>query len=462
MTIKQTIPSLLAALAFCVSSADANSEQLISRADELTRESLVLVECKYADDSGETTLTGLGVCYDAEKGDFLTFALGPKIRRDLIRDLKVVPTGFQQEPIPAELIGTRPAVGMAFVRAKGKRAWRAVRFARSCHVKTGQVVASAGLMPGARANNRYFGLGHVSSLLRVPERIHYVTGGRLTCTGSPVFAQGSDAAIGIVYKTIYMDYQMPTSRGASMVSLKGRQESAFFMPVEEFAFVFDNVPQSGQVFRPGSLGFLKALGVSKSQSELLGIDVPAVTIDQVIPTMPAYEAGLRNGDAIVAIDGKAIEVLSSSEFTGANLIRRIMLMSPGQPVKVTVRRRGSDSELPMKVAEMPLLPEEAPVYTNQKLGFAMRQKVKLDMYLDQSGTGKVPGMLVTAVASDSPADDAGLKSSDVVTAVNGETVRSVQVCRKVIAESLAADQPKPIMLMVHRSGSEPRVVTIKP
>jgi len=459
--MKTSIPAFLVVLACATFATAGDGEQLIAKVAELTRDALVLVECKYASDAGEATMTGMGVCYDAGKGDFFTFALGPRLRSERIKQLRIVLPGFERKTIPAEFLGARPEVGVAFLRAKAKHKWRAVRFAQSSQLKTGQIVASAGLMPGARANNPYFGVGYVSSLLRVPERIHYVTGGRLTCAGSPVFA-GTDEAVGIVYKTIYMDYQMPTTRGPSMISLKGRQESAFFMPAEEFAFVLQNVPEGGRIPRPGSLGFMKAVGVSESQAELLGLTVPAVTIDQVIPTMPAYEAGLRNGDVIVAVDGQPVEALSSPEYTGMNLIKRIMLKSPGEPITVTVRRQGVDSDVSMKVAEMPFLPEEAPGYSNRKLGFAVRQKVMLDLYLDQSDTARIPGLVVTAIADGSPAASAGLKSSDVVTAVNGEKVRSADVFRKMIDEALAAKPVKPVMLMVHRSGAEPRVITIRP
>jgi S1-C subfamily serine protease len=188
----------------------------------------------------------MGVCYDAQKGDFMTLALGVKrLRPEKIEQLTLILPGPDRESIPGEFLGMRAEAGIAFIRAKQKRNWQAVRFAARSDLQVGETVASGGLMPGTRANTPYVGLGYVSGMLRVPERVHYVTGGRLTCVGSPVFA-ADGLAIGLVAKDLYMEYHTPTSRGPSTVSLKGRQESAFFLPVEEFAFVLERIPQGGR------------------------------------------------------------------------------------------------------------------------------------------------------------------------------------------------------------------------
>jgi len=383
------------------------------------------------------------------------------VRAEDIKEISLVLPGPKQERVPAQFLGARPEFGLAFLRAKEKRNWRAVRFASSSDLKTGQLVVSAGLMPGSSANVPYVGMGYVSARLKVPDTLYYVTGGKLTCLGSPVFSS-SGLAVGLVSRTVYMDYQTPTPRGPTMVSLKGMQEASFFIPVEEFVDALKQVPHDGTVARPAWMGVLKALGASKEQADLMKLTKPAVMIDQVIPASPAAQAGLKSGDILVALDGRPIELLSTPELTGENFLRTIMLTPVGKKVTVTVSRQGAEKQVELTLTEMPILAEEAPRYVNDSLGLAVREKVDLDLYLDQSGAKQVSGLSVIGVADQGPAQAAGLKTGDVITAVNGTNVRSADLFRKQIEQSVKDDPQKGIVFMVHRGDAEPRPVTVAP
>jgi len=433
----------------------------LAAAAQVGARSLVLVRCDYDGEAGKTVLSGIGVCIDAEEGVFLTLAFGAKLHPEMILDMQLVLPGPDQESVPAEFLGLRPESGVGFVRAKEKRDWREIRFSSRSDVRIGQPVVSVGLMPGDLGNTPYLGTGYVSAELRIPQSLYYVTGGRLTCIGSPVL-NSSGTAIGIVSQGVYMDYTMPTSRGATTVSLKGRQESAFFMPVDEFAYVLKDIPKNGRIPRPAWMGVLDAQGISQMQATFMKLDRPAVSIGQVIPAGPAYKAGLRNGDVIVALDGKDIERLASPSIMGRNLLRKIMLMPVGRSITLTVHKAGVDKKVSMRLAEMPLLPDEALRYVNNKLGLAVREKVPLDKVLDKSPVAPLAGLVVIGVGQRTPAAGAGLKTGDLITAVNGQRVRSASNLKQIIGQSLAKEPDKNLIFMIRRGSQQPQSVVVRP
>jgi 2-alkenal reductase len=65
-------------------------------------------------------------------------------------------------------------------------------------------------------------------------------------------------------------------------------------------------------------------------------------VSSVSPGSPADKAGIKKGDLIVAIDGKTIDVDNT-------LSGRLMKYTPGQKVKLSVLRPGSNSELTIDV-----------------------------------------------------------------------------------------------------------------
>jgi serine protease Do len=61
---------------------------------------------------------------------------------------------------------------------------------------------------------------------------------------------------------------------------------------------------------------------------------------------PAFRAGIRSGDQVVAINGDKID-------TSRGLIRAIAVVPPGNSVRVSVRRQGKEMEFPVTVGRRP-------------------------------------------------------------------------------------------------------------
>lgn len=153
---------------------------------------------------------------------------------------------------------------------------------------------------------------------------------------------------------------------------------------------------------------------------------------------PAARAGVRSGDIIVTFDGERVR--------GVRHFSRLVLESPaGRAVRAEIVREGVSRMVdvtPETSGRFALpLPE---IRENLERGLrslppgfdlewpggprAVRTRLGISMtpLTDQLGTyfGVEEGVLVSAVEAGSPAADAGLRAGDIVTAIDGQPVRS--------------------------------------
>ena len=159
--------------------------------DLASKYSGALTAVKYTVDmeTGAKTVLGQGVCIsnEAQLGVFLTTALDPRMNVESLKDFQILTAGVDGKTLKAKLLGVDPWTGLGFVQATEKAEWQVVQFARASNLQPGQLVGSVGLMMGDPARPAYLGLAYVSTVMRTPGEMVYVTGGRLTGTCSPVF-----------------------------------------------------------------------------------------------------------------------------------------------------------------------------------------------------------------------------------------------------------------------------------
>jgi serine protease Do len=173
-----------------------------------------------------------------------------------------------------------------------------------------------------------------------------------------------------------------------------------------------------------------------------------VIVDTVDQGGPADKAGIKAGDTIVEFDGERVR--SAMQFsrlvqeTPGGRAVTVALLRNGQRTSLTVtpEDRSWNDDFSMRLLDVPRVPPPpaAPVapaaprlprvpsivtptepfrlLTGRRLGITMET---LDDQLAQY-FGVKEGVLVKAVAADTPAEKAGLKAGDVITAVNGRQI----------------------------------------
>ena len=194
--------------------------------------------------------------------------------------------------------------------------------------------------------------------------------------------------------------------------------------------------------------------------EKLSSETGAV-IDEVRSDSPASKAGLKAGDVVTDFDGERVR-------SARQLTRLVQETPAGRQVKMAVMRGGQRVEVSVEPAAAngfamfqggrPLekldrlsqdfkfdLPElrkfELPHFDFDLRGRTSRLGVSLSELTEQLSEhfGVKDGVLVTEVASGSPARDAGVKAGDVITSINGQAVSASSDIRRYVSETAGGE-----------------------
>ncbi len=163
-----------------------------------------------------------------------------------------------------------------------------------------------------------------------------------------------------------------------------------------------------------------------------------VLIAQVMKETPAEAAGLREGDLVVAVDGRPI--------VETRALQRVVGATPaGRDVALVVLRDQARRQLRVRVGRMPA--EVVADRVALEFGFYVR-----DTSEGQAGAPVESRMPVVAgVAERSSAARAGLLAGDRIVAVNGAEVETVEGFRQRAQGLLLRDA---IRLRVERNGEQ--------
>jgi membrane-associated protease RseP (regulator of RpoE activity) len=188
------------------------------------------------------------------------------------------------------------------------------------------------------------------------------------------------------------------------------------------------------------------------------MSTPGAVITDVVPDSPADQAGLREGDVILAVDGQQVGV-------DGDLADLIAGYQPRDRVTLEIQRSGELSEkVRVELAEHP--EKEGAAYLGVFYSSSMRFHLPggEDLPFDQEELpftlprGRAwQGVVVTLVVEGSPADEAGLREGDVIAAIDGESLASPQQLSDAIAERQPGDQ---VTLTVSRSGDGEREIEV--
>jgi serine protease Do len=185
------------------------------------------------------------------------------------------------------------------------------------------------------------------------------------------------------------------------------------------------------------------LGVSIQQltpelAESLGVDGShGALVAGVTPGSPAAKAGIKTGDVITAYGNKKID-----EYNG--LPSLVAATKIGDTVPVEILRDGTLKTLEVTVAKLAEDDAQEEVAPNKgKWGLMLRELTPEERAQRNVEDGQ--GVLVAGVVPGSPADDAGVRSGDIVLQVNRKAVGSVEALRAEVGKT---PEGKNLLLLV--------------
>ncbi len=215
----------------------------------------------------------------------------------------------------------------------------------------------------------------------------------------------------------------------------GFQGVSFAIPIDVALTIKDQIVATGHALH-ARLG-VSIQPLTQDLAESFGLERPdGALVSTVAPNGAAAKAGLKSGDVITKVNGEAIE-------EPGQLSSRVGLSRPGEKVTLEVWR---DKKLETVVATLGAstdkvdIAKAADATSGEKLGLALRP-----LNRDEKGEVGTGGLLVEN--ADGASAKAGVQQGDVVLAVNGKPVASIDEVKAILAS-----KPKRVALLVWRNG----------
>ena len=360
---------------------------------------------------------GSGVIVDAKNGYIIT-------NTHVIENAtEITVTLLDNRSLTAKVVGKDPGSDVAVLQVKAANL-TAIPLADSDRAEVGDFVVAIG---------NPFGLGHT------------VTSGIVSALGrSGINPEGyedfiqTDASIN------------PGNSGGALVDLTGQLVGintailsrtggnigiGFAIPSNMMKTVMNQLVKFGEVKR-GVLGVnVQTLTPDIAQSMELG-SVQGALVSQVIDDSAAEKAGLKAGDVVTSINGKAVK-------DAAGLRNSIGLLSVGDKVDIALLRDGKPRRITAMIGERDAAAEARASGLHAGLEGAS---------LEDAPAGG--GVVIRSVADGSPAAQRGLRASDLILGVGRTRIANLD-------EFVSATQDATAFVLQIRRGNAMLVIPIR-
>jgi serine protease Do len=246
--------------------------------------------------------------------------------------------------------------------------------------------------------------------------------------------------------------------GINSAIISGANTIGFAIPIAVVKQILPQLQKTGHVAR-GFLG-VAPQALTQDMVDQLGLkSSKGALVADVVKGGPAEKAGLKAGDVIVAVNGRPVA-------DNYQLTRDVGAVPPGSTLKLDYIRDGKQHSLDLKLAPRP---EEKELASTSRSSEKSSDKTSTDplgltiedLTPELARRAQVDadthGAVVTDVASDSPASNAGLEPGDVILEVRRQPVQGAAEYNKAVQGLKKGDS---VLVRVKR-GQGVQYVTVK-
>ncbi|MFC1599307.1 Do family serine endopeptidase [Candidatus Omnitrophota bacterium] len=208
---------------------------------------------------------------------------------------------------------------------------------------------------------------------------------------------------------------------AMITTTGGYQGLGFAIPINKAKKIVKKLIKGEEILY-GWLG-VSIQNLNDDLKNYLGLkDEKGVIVIKVFNGSPAAKAGLKEGDLILTFNGRKLSKVNE-------LVKMVSEEEPGQSAIVGILRDNKSMKLDVMLGKRPqdlegLADEETTTTTVGFRGLEV-EEVSQELANRYRIVGQV-GVVVTYVEPDSPADEAGIIPSDIVTNVEGRKIQNKQ------------------------------------
>ncbi len=179
-------------------------------------------------------------------------------------------------------------------------------------------------------------------------------------------------------------------------------------------------PFVGATFETVTSDMAQALGLARAGGAF---------VTSVAPESPAEKAGLKTGDAVVAMNGHPVEHPDALGY-------RLLTAGLGATAELTVMRDGKAQEVTISLDRAPeTVPRDERLLEGRN-PFSGAVVANLSPRLTQElrMAPEVTGVVVVDIQRGSPAARVGFQPRDIIISVNGENIRNTELLQNLLAD----------------------------
>ena len=334
--------------------------------------------------------------------------------------------------LKAELIGKDAKTDLALVKVESKKPLPYVVFGDSENVRVGDWVLAVGNPFGlggtvttgiVSARGRQIGAGPYDDFIQIDASINKGN------SGGPTFdVHGNVVGVNTAIFS-------PTGGSVGI---------GFAIPSSIAKNVVAQLKDKGKVTR-GWLG-VTIQQVDDEVASSLSLDKPrGALVAQVGEGSPAEKAGIKTGDVIVDVNGKAMEDVRAVSRTVADL-------EPESNAKLVIWRDGREKTIGVRIGTFPENPQMAAAEPGSEPEMATTESLGLAL------ADSPDGVIVKSVDPASDAAEKGIRPGDIVVKVSGRDVKKPADVVAGVEEASKAKKSSVLLLL--RSDNQQRFVAL--
>lgn len=355
--------------------------------------------------------------------------------------------------LPARVVGSDRDVDLAVVKVDPPAPLTAARLGDSEKMRVGDWVLAVGSPFGL---DQTVTAGIISALERHSSELYRHAGLQYFLQTDAAINRGNSGGplINLSGEVVGINTAIATGTG-------DYNGVSFALPASEAVLVYKQLVKNGYVVR-GFLGAMtdrvtpqiaKIYGVPSAQGAIVSNISETVAVGLQMVQSPAAKAGMKLNDVVLEYRGERIK-------DDADLVRRVTSTPVGTTAQIKILREGKEMMLSVVIGQrpgtqIPAVPSAATLKSGGEVpraNLGIRVESLSPTKIAEREMGDAQGVMVLRVEAGSLAEDAGLRTNDVIESINRQSVKSAADFKEAITGINSGD---PIVLYVYRQSLLP-------